>query len=86
MKPVHEKLPKDHFQPGITYRVAMQDTELYEADVVKYHGGCWATVRVVRPLNDTYAADYRPGTEFDIKVAQYTFTETENAGAGTGVV
>lgn len=73
MKPVHEKLPKDSFEPGRTYKVSMNGTDLYEAEVVKFHGGCWATVRVQRPLHDKFASDYTPGAEFDIKVAQYEF-------------
>jgi len=78
MKPVHEKLPKDSFEPGKTYRVAMNGTDLYDAEVVKFHGGCWATVRVTQPLLESMAADYAPGTEFDVKVAQYDFTPTSS--------
>ncbi len=73
MKPVHEKMPKDSFEPGQTYRVSMNGKELYDAEVVKFHGGCWATVRVQEPLLEEMALDYAPGTEFDIKVAQYDF-------------
>lgn len=73
MKPVHEKLPKDSFEPGRSYTVSMNGTPLYVAEVTKFHGGCWATVRVQEPLHEAYAADYAPGTEFDIKVASYEF-------------
>lgn len=73
MKPVHEKMPKDSFEPGQTYRVSMNGKELYDAEVVKFHGGCWATVRVQEPLLKEMALDYASGTEFDIKVAQYDF-------------
>jgi hypothetical protein len=51
----------------------MQGKQLYTAEVIKFHGGCWATVRVLEPLLSEYASDYAPGTEFDIKVAQYDF-------------
>lgn len=73
MKPVHEKLPKDSFEPGRSYTVSMQGKQLYTAEVIKFHGGCWATVRVLEPLLAEFASDYAPGTEFDIKVAQYDF-------------
>ncbi len=68
----HEKVDKSEFQPGATYSVSMNGVPLYVAQVVKFHGGCWATVRVQQCLNDELLSYYQPGTEFDIKVAQYT--------------
>jgi hypothetical protein len=76
MKTLHEKLPKDSFEPGRTYTVHKDGKQLYKAEVVKFHGGCWATVRVREPLLETMAQDYAPGTEFDIKVALYSFEES----------
>jgi hypothetical protein len=73
MKPVHDKLPKDSFEAGRSYTVSLHGTQLYVAEVISFHGGCWATVRVQQPLHEAYAADYAPGTEFDIKVASYEF-------------
>jgi len=71
MKPVHDKVSVDEFTPGQTYRVGLNGTALYTATVTKFHGGCWATVKVEEPLSDTTAAMYKPGMEFDIKVANY---------------
>ena len=71
MKPVHDKVPVEEFTPGQTYRVGMNGTPLYTATVTKFHGGCWATVQVQEPVNDDMAALYKPGMEFDIKVANY---------------
>lgn len=76
MKPVHEKLPKDSFEAGKTYTVQKDGVQLYKAEVIKFHGGCWATVRVHEPLLAALAQDYAPGTEFDIKVALYSFHES----------
>jgi hypothetical protein len=73
MKPVHEKLPKESFESGRTYTVSKDGYELYKAEVIKFHGGCWATVRVTEPLHKDFYLDYAPGTEFDIKVALYSF-------------
>ncbi len=71
MKPVHEKMPVSTFEPGVAYTFSLNGTPLYKADVVKFHGGCWATVRLVS-INDTsLAGTYQPGMEFDIKVANY---------------
>jgi hypothetical protein len=67
----HQKLPVSEFTPGRSYRVGMNGRPLYNAEVVKFHGGCWATVRVQECLYDAMQAEYRPGTEFDIKVAMY---------------
>jgi hypothetical protein len=71
MKVEHEKVPVTEFTPGETYVVGMNGNDLYEAEVVKFHGGCWATVRVRTALYEPMAKDYSPGMEFDIKVAQY---------------
>ena len=49
MKPQHDKVATEEFTPGSTYRVAMNGNDLYDAEVVKFHGGCWATVRVEKP-------------------------------------
>ncbi|HLP28251.1 MAG TPA: hypothetical protein VK147_06375 [Candidatus Didemnitutus sp.] len=71
MKPIHDKVAKEEFVIGNTYNVSLRGKPLYSAEVVKFHGGCWATVRVTKPLSDEVAQMYTPGTEFDIKVAEY---------------
>ncbi|MBU3679268.1 MAG: hypothetical protein FGM32_06645 [Candidatus Kapabacteria bacterium] len=74
MKIEHDKVPVEEFTPGQRYTVAMQGRPLYTAEVVKFHGGCWATVRVEKPLDAAMGMHYQPGTTFDIKVAQYEIT------------
>lgn len=74
MKIEHDKVPVQEFTPGSRYKVAMHGRPLYVAEVEKFHGGCWATVRVEKALDAAMEAHYRPGTTFDIKVAQYEIT------------
>lgn len=76
MKPIHEKLPKDALALGRTYVVTMAGTPLYEAEIVKFSGGCWATVRVTRAMLESASVSYTTNAEFDIKVAQYEFQES----------
>ena len=71
MKPIHDKVAVDEFTPGLVYRVGMNGTPLYDATVTKFHGGCWATVRVERTIDPQSAKHYHAGMEFDIKVANY---------------
>lgn len=72
-RPEHDKMPADAFEAGKAYDISLNGHALYSAEVTKFSGGCWATVRVVKPLDETLAADYPPGATFDIKVAQYEF-------------
>ena len=74
MKPVHDKVPVQEFTPGSVYRIAMNGEELYDAEVVKFHGGCWATVRVRNVIEGAHSQHYTADMEFDIKVANYHCT------------
>ncbi|MBS1516239.1 MAG: hypothetical protein JSS63_14480 [Bacteroidetes bacterium] len=71
-KPLNENLA-----PGNTYRVEYKGAELYDASVVSYDGGCWATVKVENVLPSPNEKIYRQGQTFDLKVAQYKFFELE---------
>lgn len=79
MKPEHEKVAVTECMPGSQYRVSMHGQDLYIATVQKFHGGCWATMRVDQAIDGPMASQYRPGMEFDIKVAQYTLYPHEEA-------
>ena len=79
MKPVHDKIAEENFVPGKTYRVGMNGKDLYDAEVLKFHGGCWATVRVARTIDPSVAKHYTTGMEFDIKVANYEITDQAEA-------
>lgn len=67
----HDKVAIENFIPGSQYTVAMNGRPLYVARVMKFHGGCWATVQVEQALDAELSKHYQPGTTFDIKVAQY---------------
>lgn len=74
----HEKLPKDQApRKGGRYAVYHQGQALYEADIVKYGGGCWATVQVAGAVSEPYANVYKPGDTFDMRVAMYEFRSVE---------
>ncbi len=77
MKPIHDKVAKEDFTVGATYNVALRGKPLYAAEVVKFHGGCWATVRVTRALSEDTASLYPEGATFDVKVAEYDVTPAE---------
>ncbi len=81
MKIEHEKVPVQEFTPGNRYTVALQGRPLYTAEVVKFHGGCWATVRVDKALDQDLEKHYSPGTTFDIKVAQYEISPEGGSSA-----
>lgn len=70
----HDKVALEEFQPGQQYNVALRGTALYRAEVVKFHGGCWATVKVIESTNPETAKYYAENTTFDIKVAEYEIT------------
>ncbi len=70
----HDKVAREEFQPGQQYNVALRGTPLYRAEVVKFHGGCWATVKVIEPINPEMAKHYSEDATFDIKVAEYEIT------------
>jgi hypothetical protein len=78
-RPQHEKLPKELApDKGGIYTLLHNGAPAYEAEIVKYGGGCWATVRVTDPLED--ARVYKTGDTFDIRVAMYEFVESAASG------
>lgn len=78
MKIEHPKVSLESFVPNATYRLSMNGKALYTAKVVKFHGGCWATVRVVECLYPDFSNSYLPGTEFEIKVAMYNIERVDS--------
>lgn len=74
MKVEHDKIPLTNFMTGNTYQMALRGTPLYTAEVLKFHGGCWATIRVREILSPEVSRDYVEGMVFDIKVAEYDVT------------
>lgn len=81
----HEKLPKDQApRKGERYTVCSAGKPLYEAEIVKYGGGCWATVQVVRPVDEQLANVFHPGDTFDMRVAMYEFRGGDTPDASIG--
>lgn len=78
MKIEHDKVALEQFQPGEHYDVSLRGSALYRAEVIKFHGGCWATVKVLEAQDPSTAKYYAPGTTFDIKVAEYEITPAKS--------
>lgn len=67
---LHEKLPKESApRKGEVYTVCHGGAPLYEAEILKYGGGCWATVKVVK----SESSMVQEGDSFDMRVAMYEF-------------
>jgi len=58
---------------GSVYRFELNGVPLYEARI-RAVNGCWATIEVIRPIEGPHLSQYKPGQQFDIKVASYTIT------------
>lgn len=72
MRHKHEKLPRAaRPNEGGTYTLLHNGTPMFAAELTKYDGGCWASVRVTEAINDAYKA----GDAFDIRVAMYEYEE-----------
>jgi hypothetical protein len=70
MRHKHEKLPKAaRPSEGGTYTLLHNGTPMFAAQLTKYDGGCWATVRVTEGFDAAYKAD----DSFDIRVAMYEY-------------
>lgn len=76
MAMIHEKLPKESApRKGEVYTVCHNGTPLYDAEILKYGGGCWATVKVVKSSSSLV----RDGDSFDMRVAMYEFQPQSEA-------
>ena len=77
----HEKLPKEQApRKGGRYTVYREGQPLFDADIIKYGGGCWATVQVVA-VDERVAEMYRPGDVFDTRVGMYEFRQADDTPA-----
>lgn len=74
MKRKHDKISKeDRPMEGLLYEIRLAGKPVFEAEVTNYKGGCWANLRVSRALDEEYADLYKPGDEFQTRVAAYEF-------------
>jgi hypothetical protein len=60
---------------GKTYRIEYNGSELYDAEILSYDGGCWAKIRVQNVLPSENEAVYKEGQEFDLKLGYYKLYE-----------
>lgn len=76
MRHKHEKLPKAArpAERGV-YMLSHNGEAMFAAELTKYDGGCWATVRVTEAMNPAYNA----GDSFDIRVAMYEYEPLQEA-------
>jgi hypothetical protein len=72
---MHAHNPGD-FQPAIgsIYRMKFQGEPVYDALVLGTEG-CWARVRIERPLPGKHQHLYNAGDEYTVKVAMYEFED-----------
>lgn len=71
----HNHIIKDSPEENKTYRVAYKGTELYDAKVIEYSGGCWAKIKIENVLPSDKEKMYKQGQEFDLKLAYYKLYE-----------
>ncbi len=62
------------FQPvvGSVYRLKFQGEAVYDATVLRTEG-CWARLRIERPIEGKHRHLYNAGDEYTVKVAMYEF-------------
>lgn len=63
---------------GAKYAVSIRGEQLYEATVCRAEG-CWAILRVEKPMPGKYEAMYNVGDTFEVKIAMYRFEQIANS-------
>jgi hypothetical protein len=71
----HTRVLKNAPESGKIYRVQYKGTEIYDAKVVNYDGGCWAKIKVENVLPSENEKMYEEGQEFDLKLGYYSLFE-----------
>lgn len=62
---------------GKTYRVEYKGSEIYDAKILQYEGGCWAKIEIENVLPSENENMYRKGQEFDLKLGYYKLYELQ---------
>ncbi len=73
----HTQVLKNSPQSGKVYRVHYKGSEIYDAKVLNYEGGCWAKVKVENVLPSENEKMYKEGQEFDLKLGYYSLFELD---------
>ena len=71
----HTHILRDAPEKNKHYRVEYNGSELYDAKVLQYEGGCWAKIRIVNVHSSPNEKMYTKGMEFDIKLGYYKLYE-----------
>ncbi|MCY7361134.1 MAG: hypothetical protein LH629_03555 [Ignavibacteria bacterium] len=71
----HTHILKNAPEKDKTYRVEYKGSELYDAKVLAYDGGCWAKIRIENVIPSENDNLYKEGQEFDLKLAYYKLAE-----------
>lgn len=75
----HTHILKNAPEKDKTYRVEYNGSELYDAKVLHYEGGCWAKIKIENVLPSKNEKMYKAGQEFDLKLGYYTLYELEES-------
>ncbi|MBL8008150.1 MAG: hypothetical protein JNJ56_11510 [Ignavibacteria bacterium] len=73
----HKHILKNAPEKDRIYRVEYKGSELYDARVLQYEGGCWAKIKVENVLPSENEKMYSEGQEFDLKLGYYKLYELE---------
>lgn len=71
----HTHILKNAPEIDKVYRVEYKGSELYDAKVIQYDGGCWAKIKIENVIPSENEKMYKEGQEFDLKLAYYKLYE-----------
>ncbi|MEO8447796.1 MAG: hypothetical protein ABI528_09890 [bacterium] len=77
----HTHILKNAPEKDKTYRVKYNDSDLYDAKILSYEGGCWAKIQIESVLPSPNEKLYKEGQEFDLKLGYYSLYEIEGEEA-----
>lgn len=74
----HTHILKNSPEENKVYRVEYKGSEIYDAKVLIYDGGCWAKIKIENVLPSENEKLYKEGQEFDLKLGYYKLFELED--------
>jgi len=75
----HTHILKNAPEVGKVYTVEYDGSELYEAKILDYQGGCWAKIKIENVLPSPNEKMYKAGQEFDLKLGYYKLFENSES-------
>lgn len=73
----HKHILRNAPEKNKIYRVEYKGTDLYDAKIIEYDGGCWAKIKIENIVPSENDKMYNVGQEFDLKLGYYKFYEVE---------